>query len=144
MNGNHGDESGESHFISQGGFQQPFRGTCWECNQPGHKGRFCPELVNWEQNQKPSQPINYEQYGVALPNCGETNTDDDTNELKHGSAKLRPSPNYEEMHQNEGSVVANPLILPSSNNSPTIPSNMGVVSVNHGKQSDEGRTPLKW
>ena len=55
MNGNYRDESGESRFISQGDFQQPFRGRCWDCNQPGHKGRFCP--INIYQEQYHEAPL---------------------------------------------------------------------------------------
>lgn len=41
-----------------------YRGLCWECNQPGHIARYCPEMMEMDQNQCGGQ----DGYAMAPPN----------------------------------------------------------------------------
>jgi len=110
MNGNYRGESGESQYISLEGLRQRFRGTCWECNQPGHIARFCPEVVLLEQTHGPSQAVEYDQYGLAQPTPRPPNGEDRTNELPYvsGGVNVRPGPGCQEVIKiTEGSAIGN-------------------------------------
>ena len=144
MNGNDRGESGESQYISQEGLQQYFRGTCWECNQPGHIARFCPEVVLLEQTHGPSQAVEYDQYGLAQPTPRPPNGEDRTNELplESGGVNVRPGPGCQEVIKiTEGSAIGNSVIQPLPN---TGSIDIGEISVNQGTKNDKRRAPLNW
>ena len=144
MNGNYRGESGESQYISLEGLRQRFRGTCWECNQPGHIARFCPEVVLLEQTHGPSQAVEYDQYGLAQPNPRPPNREDRTNELplESGGVNVRPGPGCQEVIKiTEGSAIGNSVIQPLPN---TGSIDIGEISVNQGNKNDKRRAPLNW